>query len=136
MDSDDAADIVGELDEEFQQEVLNEIEDIDQASDIVDLLVYDEDSAGGIMAKELVSVNENLSVQACLKAISEQSENVDEIYYVYVVDDAGVLKGILSLKKLILAKTNMKIASLYESDVKSVTTDTSQEEVAKQDGKI
>ena len=78
MDSDDAADIVGELDEDVQQEVLNEIGDIEQAGDIVDLLEYDEESAGGLMAKELVSVNENLSVQGCLKAISEQSENVDE----------------------------------------------------------
>ena len=130
MDSDDAADILGELDEDVQQEVLNEIEDIEQAGDIVDLLEYDEDSAGGIMAKELVSVNENLSVQGCLKEISEQSENVDEIYYVYVVDDSGVLKGILSLKKLILAKTNQKISSLYNTDVKSVQTEAPQEEVA------
>ncbi len=130
MDSDDAADILGELDEDVQQEVLNEIEDIEQAGDIVDLLEYDEDSAGGIMAKELVSVNENLSVQGCLKEISEQSENVDEIYYVYVVDDTGVLKGILSLKKLILAKTNQKISSLYNTDVKSVLTEAPQEEVA------
>ena len=130
MDSDDAADIVGELDEDVQQEVLNEIGDIEQAGDIVDLLEYDEESAGGLMAKELVSVNENLSVQGCLKAISEQSENVDEIYYVYVVDDMGVLKGILSLKKLILAKTNQKISSLYNTDVKSVMTETPQEEVA------
>ncbi len=130
MESDDAADIVGELDEEVQQEVLKEIGDIEQAGDIVDLLEYDEESAGGIMAKELVSVNENLTVQACLKQISEQSEEVDEIYYVYVVDDADILKGILSLKKLILAKTNMKISNLYNDDIKSVTTEAPQEEVA------
>jgi len=130
MDSDDAADIVQDLDEQLQQEVLNEIEDVEQAGDIVDLLEYDEESAGGIMAKELVSVNKNWTVATCLKEISIQAEDVDEIYYVYVVDDAGVLKGVLSLKKLILTNTNAKISNLYNSDIKSVSTETHQEEVA------
>lgn len=130
MDSDDAADIVGDLDEEIQQEVLKEIEDVEQAGDIVDLLEYDEESAGGLMAKELVSVNENWTVQTCLKEIGLQSEEVDEIYYVYVVDDANVLKGILSLKKLILTNTNTKISKIYNTDIKEVNTETPQEEVA------
>ncbi|VAW24366.1 Mg/Co/Ni transporter MgtE, CBS domain-containing [hydrothermal vent metagenome] len=130
MDSDDAADIVGGLDEETQQEVLKEIEDVGQAGDIVDLLEYDEESAGGIMAKELVSVNENWTVATCLKEISKQAEDVDEIYYVYVVDDAGILKGVLSLKKLILNNTNTKISNIYNADIKVVTTEASQEEVA------
>ncbi len=130
MDSDDAADIVGGLDEETKQEVLKEIEDVEQAGDIVDLLEYDEESAGGIMAKELVSVNENWTVATCLKEISKQAEDVDEIYYVYVVDDAGILKGVLSLKKLILNNTNTKISNIYNADIKRVTTETPQEEVA------
>lgn len=130
MDSDDAADIMADLDEEQKQEVLKEIEDTDQAGDIVDLLEYDEDSAGGIMAKELVSVNENWTVATCLKEISKQAEEVDEIYYIYVTDDQQRLKGVLSLKKLILNSTNTKISNLYNSDVKSVRTSTRQEEVA------
>src|SRR5210317_528436 len=130
MDSDDAADVVAELDEEVQKEVLNEIEDVEQAGDIVDLLEYDEDSAGGIMAKELVTVNENWTVSTCLKEISRQAEEVDEIYYIYVIDDAEKLLGVLSLKELILNHTNTKISNLYELDVKSVTTDTRQEEIA------
>ncbi|NQU85393.1 MAG: magnesium transporter [Mariniphaga sp.] len=130
MDSDDAVDVVQDLDEEIQQEVLNEIEDVEHAGDIVDLLEYDEESAGGLMAKELVSVNENWTVATCLKEISNQAEEVDEIYYVYVTDDAGILKGILSLKKLILNNTNAKISNLYNADIKSVTTETHQEEVA------
>ncbi|MBN1819259.1 MAG: magnesium transporter [Prolixibacteraceae bacterium] len=131
MDSDDAVDIVQDLDEDLQQEVLNEIADIEHAGDIVDLLEYDEESAGGIMAKELVSVNENWTVATCLKEISNQAENVDEIYYVYVVDDTGILKGILSLKKLIQNNTNAKISNLYNADIKSVTTEAHQEEVAR-----
>ena len=130
MDSDDAADVVAELDEEVQKEVLNEIEDLEQAGDIVDLLEYEEDSAGGIMAKELISVNENLTIAACLKEISSQAEEVDEIYYIYVIDDSEKLKGILSLKKLILNPTNTKISNLYNADVKMVNTDARQEEVA------
>ena len=130
MDSDDAADVVAELDEEVQKEVLNEIEDVEQAGDIVDLLEYEEDTAGGIMAKELVLVNENWTVATCLKEISLQAEEVDEIYYIYVVDDAEKLKGVLSLKKLILNHTNTKISNIYNADVKMVTTDARQEEVA------
>ncbi|MFW6289553.1 MAG: magnesium transporter [Mariniphaga sp.] len=130
MDSDDAADIMADLDEEMKQEVLKELEDTEQAGDIVDLMEYDEDSAGGIMAKELVSVNENWTVATCLKEISLQAEEVDEIYYIYVTDDKDRLKGVLSLKKLILNSTNTKIVNLYEPDVISVRTSARQEEVA------
>ncbi|MBN2636477.1 MAG: magnesium transporter [Prolixibacteraceae bacterium] len=130
MDSDDAADIVANLGEELKQEVLNEIEDLEQAGDIVDLLEYDEDSAGGIMAKELVKVNKNWTVANCLKEISKQAEEVDEIYYIYVVDDSDKLVGILSLKKLLTTNTNTKISNIYLADVKSVNTDVRQEEVA------
>ncbi|MDD4226527.1 MAG: magnesium transporter [Mariniphaga sp.] len=130
MDSDDAADIVADLDEDLKKEVLKEIEDTEQAGDIVDLLEYEEDSAGGIMAKELVSVNENWTVATCLKEISKQAEEVDEIYYVYVIYDQQRFKGILSLKKLILNSTNMKISNLYNPEVIMVRTGTRQEEVA------
>jgi magnesium transporter len=130
MDSDDAADIVADLDEELKREVLKEIEDVEQAGDIVDLLEYEEDTAGGIMAKELVKVNENWTVATCLKEISKQAEEVDEIYYIYVVDDTEKLKGVLSLKKLIITNTNTKISNIYNSDVRKVNTDVRQEEVA------
>jgi len=130
MDSDDAADVLGELSDEKKEEVLHFIRDVEQAGDIVDLLSYDEDTAGGLMQKELVQVNANWTVQTCLKEISRQAEDVDEIYYVYVVDNDGVLKGILSLKKLILTPTHEKISKLYNVDVISVRTDTHSEEVA------
>ncbi len=130
MDSDDAADIVADLDEELKLEVLKEIEDVEQAGDIVDLLEYEEDTAGGIMAKELVQVNENWTVATCLKEISKQAEEVDEIYYIYVVDDTEKLKGVLSLKKLITTNTNTKISNLYNTDVIMVNTSVRQEEVA------
>ncbi len=130
MDSDDAADILGGLDEEVKKSVLKEIDDLEIAGDIVDLLEYEEDTAGGIMAKELVSVNENWTVGVCLKEISRQADDVDEIYYIYVVDDNELLKGVLSLKKLLLNNTNTRISKIYNPDIKWVTTETPQEEVA------
>lgn len=130
MDSDDAADIVGDLEDDMKEAVLLEIEDKEQAGDIADLLEYDEESAGGLMAKELVKVNENWTVQTCLKEISEQAEEIDEIYYVYVVDDDNILKGVLSLPRLIQKPTQTKVKNLVNADIQSVKTDTPQEEVA------
>lgn len=130
MESDDAADVMAELDEDLQDEVLQQLEDKEQAGDIADLLEYDEDTAGGIMAKELVAVNENWTVQTCLKEISIQAEDIDEIYYVYVVDDNFVLKGVLSLKMLIMKPTHTVIKSMVTEDAHFVRTDASQEEVA------
>ena len=130
MDSDDAADVVGDLEDDMKEAVLHEIKDKEQAGDIADLLEYHEDSAGGLMAKELVKVNENWSVQTALKEISVQAEDIDEIYYVYVVDDDNVLKGILSLRKLILNPTHSKIKNLIEDELHYVKTDATQAEVA------
>jgi magnesium transporter len=130
MDSDDAADVLGELDDSRIDAVLQHIEDIEQAGDIVDLLNYDEDTAGGLMAKEMITVNENWSILTTLKEMRKQAEEVDEVYYVYVIDDDRMLKGVLSLKKLLLAKPTQKIKNLYESSVISVRTDTPSEDVA------
>ena len=117
MESDDAADLVGSLSDEQQHEVLSHMDDLEQAGDIVDLLHYDEDTAGGLMAKELVVVNENWTVLTCLRELSRQAENIDEIYNVYVVDDDNKLKGRLSLKKMILSPTSAKISNLYYEDI-------------------
>jgi magnesium transporter len=130
MDSDDAADLIGGLSEEKQEEILSQIEDIETAGDIVDLLHYDEDTAGGLMGKELVIVNENWTVLTCLRELSRQAEDIDEIYYVYVVNDDEKLIGTLSLKKMILSPTSAKIVNIYEPDVMSVHTDESDEEVS------
>lgn len=130
LDSDDAADVIGEMSEEKQEEVLSHIDDLDHAGDIVDLLNYHEDTAGGLMAKELITVNENWNIMTCLKEMRKQAEDVDEIYYVYVIDDNEVLKGTLSLKKLLITASNKKIANISNTDIISVKTDTPSEEVA------
>jgi magnesium transporter len=130
LDSDDAADVIGEFSEDRQEEVLSHIKDLGQAGDIVDLLNYDEDTAGGLMAKELITVNENWNIMTCLKEMRKQAEHIDEIYYVYVIDNNEVLKGTLSLKKLLLTPANRKIANIINTDIISVKTDTPSEDVA------
>lgn len=130
MDSDDAADVIGEMSAEDQEEVLSHITDVEHAGDIVDLLTYDEDSAGGLMAKELISTNVNWTVERCIKEIKKQVEEVDEVYYTYVVDDDGLLQGTLSLKLLLIKPNNTRVATIFNSDVISVKTDTQSEEVA------
>ncbi len=130
MDSDDAADVIGDLSEDKKQEVLLHIDDVEQAGDIVDLLSYDEDTAGGLMAKELIQVNENWGVTTCLREMRKQAEEIDEIYYIYVVDDDNKLKGILSLKALLLASSDTLIRDIYDSDLQSVSTDTPSDQVA------
>ncbi len=131
MDSDDAADIIGELPEDKKDEVLQNIDDLEQAGEIVDLLGYDEDSAGGLMAKELITVNENWDVETCIREIRKQASEVEEVYYVYVVDDNEVLRGTVSLKRIMLARSNAKIRNLYKPDAIAVYTDASSEQVVK-----
>ena len=95
METDDAVDLMRELDEDTQEEILSHIEDVEQAGDIVDLLKYDEDTAGGLMGTEMIVVNENWSMPQCIDEMRKQAEDMDEIYYVYVIDDDERLKGVL-----------------------------------------
>jgi len=130
MDSDDAADVIADLPDERQEEVLQKIKDIEQAGDIVDLLSYDENTAGGLMGKEIVTVNINDGVEDAISEIRKQVEEVDEIYYVYVVNDDFILKGALSLTKLLLASKKTKIKDIYNNDIISVKADMRAEDVA------
>lgn len=130
MESDDAADMISELPEEIQDEVLSHIEDIEQASDIADLLNYEEGTAGSLMAKELVSVYAHETVGACIDEIRRQADNVEVMYAVYVVDDNEKLIGMLSLKKLIISHPLARIEEIYVPDVHFVKTSTTSEEVA------
>ncbi len=129
MDSDDAADVLSELDSVRQQEVLSYLEDISMAGDIVDLLNYDENTAGGLMAKELIKVKESWSILTCLRSMRRQAEEVDEVYYVYVVDNDGILKGTLSLKKMLLNSTDTLVKDIYSPVAISVIVDAPSEEV-------
>ncbi len=131
LDTDDAADIIGELPNEIIQEVISELEDREHAKDIVDLLRYDENSAGGLMAKELVKVRESWDVLKCVKEMRAQAENVTRVHSIYVVDDSDKLKGRLSLKDLLTTSTRTHISEIYIPKVDSVNVNEKPEEVAK-----
>ena len=131
LDTDDAADIIGELPKDMVQEVISKIEDREHAKDIVDLLRYDENSAGGLMAKELVKVRENWDVLTCVKEMRAQAENVTRVHSIYVVDDDDKLKGRLSLKDLLTTSTKTHIKEIYIPKVDSVSVNEKPEEVAK-----
>ncbi len=129
MDSDDAVDLIRDLDEDKQEEVLSHINDIEQAGDIVDLLKYDKNTAGGIMGTEMVIVNENWSMPECLKEMRMQAEQMDDIYYVYVVDDDERLLGTFPLKMMISSPSVSKVKHVMQRDPVSVHVDTPVDEV-------
>ncbi len=131
LDTDDAADIIAELPEERQERVISELEDDEHKADIQELLTYDEDSAGGLMAKELVKVNENWSVPRCVKEMRLQAEEVTRVHSIYVVDDANKLIGRLSLKDLLIAPAKGNISKIVRRKVDSVNVNEDGEEVAK-----
>ena len=131
MDSDDAADIIGELSEERQERVINAIQDDELAADIKELLSYKDDSAGSLMAKELVKVYETWTVAGCMRRIRGQAKDVTRVHSIYVVDKEDKLVGRLSLKDLIIAKSDQKIADISKSKVDAVNVNEDDEEVAK-----
>ncbi|ULC59551.1 magnesium transporter [Flaviramulus sp. BrNp1-15] len=131
LDTDDAADIISELPEERQQAVIAQIEDEEHKAEITELLAYDEDTAGGLMAKELVKVYETWTVAGCLRRIRGQAKDVTRVHSIYVVDKQDKLIGRLSLKDLITAKNEQKIADIYISNVDYVDVNEDVEEVAK-----
>lgn len=131
LDTDDAADIIAELPQSKKEEVISELEDVEHAKDIVDLLRYDEDTAGGLMGKELVKVNENWNVLTCVKEMRVQAENVTRVHSIYVVDDENRLKGRLSLKDLLTTSTKTPISDVYIKKVDSVRVNASNVEVAR-----
>jgi len=131
MDSDDAADILDELTDERKEKVISLIKDDNITENIRELLSYDEDSAGGLMAKELISVYENWSVLKCLREIRKQAENITRVHSIYVLNRKNELIGRLSLKDLITSPSKSKIKQIYIPKVDFVHVDDSGEEVAK-----
>ena len=131
LDTDDAVDLIAELPEERQAEVIEQIEDEERAQDIKELLTYDENSAGGLMAKELVKVNENWTVTKCVREMRVQATEVKRVHSIYVVNDDNLLLGRLSLKDLLTANDRAKIKSVYIPKVDYVNVNDEGEEVAK-----
>ena len=130
LDSDDAVDILNEQPKDVSEDIVGLLKDKEQARFVNDLMHYDEDSAGGLMQKELIKINIKQSVTECVEEIRRQAEDVENVNAVYVVDDDIILQGRVSLKKIILAKRGSKIADIYSDDIVSVKTTATGEEVA------
>lgn len=131
LDSDDAADLLGELSEERKDEVISQMQDKDHASEVIDLLKYDEDSAGGLMQSEFVMVSANFTVKRCVIELRKQAEEVENIYTIYVVNEHDELLGVLSLKRLLFAKPTTLISELYnDKHIKYVKTHDDKEDVS------
>ena len=131
LETNDAADIIAELSQKQKEEVISELQDVEHAKDIVDLLRYDEDTAGGIMHKELVKVNENWNVLTCVKEMRIQAENISRVHSIYVVDDEDRLKGRLSLKDLLTTSTKTPIKDIYIAKLNFAKVDDEDVEVAR-----
>lgn len=131
LDTDDAADIIQELPEERQEEVLEKVEDDEHTENIAELLGYEEGTAGALMAKELIKVNQNWTLLRCVREMRKQAEDVDKVFTVYVVDDNGILLGIVSLKRMLLNSERTIIKDIFEEGAISVSTDADAEEIIK-----
>ncbi len=131
LDTDDAADIIAELPQERQAEVISRIEDDEHREEITELLNYDDDTAGSLMAKELVKVYETWTVAGCLRRIRGQAKEVTRVHSIYVVNKEEKLIGRLSLKDLIVAKSEQKIADISKENVDFVNVADDVEDVAK-----
>ena len=130
LDSDDGVDILNQLPLRKQERIVATLQNDEKADYLLELMRYEEDVAGGLMAKELIKANENWKVIQCIEEIRKQAENVSKIYSVYVVDDVGRLLGKISLKKMLLSSDQTLISDLYDRDIVSVETYLEEEEVA------
>ena len=130
LDSDDAVDMLKPLSIQVREEVVALMKKREKARNIIHLLPYDADTAGGLMAKEMIRANVNWNVLQCIEEIRRQAEKVEKIYSIYVVDNKGILLGIVSLKKIILSADNTLIADIFEEDIRSVATHQTEIEVA------
>lgn len=131
LDSDDGADILFEMSGDRRDEVIKFIQEEERAANLIDLLRYPEDVAGGLMAKELIRVNENWTIKQCIEEIRKQAENVQKIYSVYVVDTKGRLKGKVSLKEMILTEDKARVKDICDENIVTVDTSAHEEEVVR-----
>ncbi len=131
IDSDDAADVIAELPNEVRDEVLANIEDEAQRKEISELLTYDEHTAGGLMAKELVKVNDSSSMLDCVRVLRTHAEHVDDVYVILVVDDHDRLVGSIPIKTLLTTSLRTPVKEVYDPDVISIRAHEDVEEASR-----
>lgn len=128
LDTDDAVDVLADLPHELAHQIIPELED---AEDVKELLAYEEESAGGLMATEFVSVLRNQTVAQATEVVRTHADEIREIFAVFVIDDLDRLVGIVTMKKLLLSPAHVLISDIMKEDIISVPTSMDQEEVAR-----
>lgn len=131
LDSDDAADVIAELPEDVQQEVLANIDDSALKTELTELLTYDENSAGGLMAKELVKVNVGASLLDCVRELREHADDIEHVYVINVIDDHGKFVGTIPIKNLVTMSLRTPVKDVYDPDAMVVRADMDKEEVSR-----
>jgi magnesium transporter len=129
MESDDAADLIAELSEDKKEKVIKALADEEQAIDIIDLLNYAEDTAGALMAKELIKVNLKWTINECIVELRKQAEQVENIHTVYAIDDQDKLIGRITLKHLLVTPPDTLAESIVDRDIQMVLASANETEV-------
>ncbi|MFO7783948.1 MAG: magnesium transporter [Desulfatiglandales bacterium] len=129
LDSDDAADLVGDLPDERAHEIMGGLQD-DVSEELEKLLPYEDDTAGGLMALEFVAVRSSVTVEEAIERIREKREEVENLYYLFTMDDEDRLDGVVSLKDLVLASPETRVSEIMNPEVISVHVSMDQEDVA------
>ncbi len=128
LDTDDAVDVLADLPAEVVEQIIPELED---AEDVKELLTYDEESAGGLMATEFVAVPGDYTVAQATEEVRLNANAVEELFVLFVTDEGERLKGIVTMKRLLLSRAGTQIWDIMNDDIISVTTDVDQEDVAR-----
>jgi Mg/Co/Ni transporter MgtE len=128
MSPDDAADLLQDLDREEAEALLSEM-DRDEAAEILKLLRYEEESAGGLMTTEFVTVEPEETCQGVIEALRHRVPDEEHAYHVYVTDDDGKLVGELSLYELVVAPGDAPVGTAMHDDPISVRVDEGKDEV-------
>ena len=126
LDTDDTVDVLADLPDELALQLLPDLKDTE---DLIELLEYGEETAGGLMAREYVSVPPDWTLQEATEEVRRNADAVDEVYTAYVVDADGLLVGVVSLKQLLLSSATVPVRDIMETDFISVSVDVDQEEV-------
>jgi magnesium transporter len=130
MNPDDAVDVLGHFDQPHREALLDEM-GAAEAADVRTLRQFAPDSAGGIMTTDITALPQDLTAQQAIDELRRLNETLEQMFYVYVVDRARRLVGVLSMRDLILARPDRRIADIMRRNVVAVPATMDQEDVSR-----
>ena len=129
MPPDEAADVLSDLPMDKAKEILEHIEK-EEAEDIQELLSHEEDTAGGLMTNEFIAYPPDTSVREAIEKFRKDADEVETVYYIYIIDAEEKLIGVVSLRELLLAEHDTLLSDIMHTKLKVVTPETDEVEVA------